>query len=79
MEDRGYHIRTLNFSTGNGLLDQFIDIPPFDFHGLDIKNYINQPSVVTPHLKLSIDGIPSTCFGLIIEKSCPVNRVDSTC
>ena len=63
---KGHRVRPMNFDIGKAPMDQFIDIPP----------YVNDwPAILTqcwtdgaPHMKLSIDGFASTCFGLIIEK-----------
>ncbi|MDR3494363.1 MAG: hypothetical protein P4L82_07150 [Ancalomicrobiaceae bacterium] len=63
---KGHHVAALDFSVGNKPLDKFIDVPPWlhDWDDYMKANWGQQ----TPHLKLSIDGFASTCFGLIITK-----------
>jgi SAM-dependent methyltransferase len=64
----GHAVASLNFSVGDRLLDRFIDLPPFahEMSSHPSVDWIPGPS----HLKLAIDGFASTCFGLIIRKSC---------
>lgn len=66
--ENGYDVAPLDFSVGNGVLDRFIDIPPYAIgeRGLNEESWqeVNQ----SVHLKLSVDGIPCTCLGLIIRK-----------
>ncbi len=62
----GHHVEELDFAVGNKPLDRFIDIPPWEH---DMSDYIRQNwGGDHVHLKLSIDGFVSTCFGLIIRK-----------
>lgn len=64
----GHIIAPLDFDVGSRPLDRFIDIPPYpgDPGGrLELMNGQHESA----HLKLSIDGFASTCFGLIIKKS----------
>ena len=49
---RGYAICPLDFDVGDQPMDHFIDLPPF--------------ATGSSHLKLSLHGIPSTCFGITI-------------
>ena len=56
----GHQVAPLNFDIGSGVLDRFIDLPPYD-------SKIHQQQ--QGHLKLLIDGFASTSFGLIIQKS----------
>jgi 2-polyprenyl-3-methyl-5-hydroxy-6-metoxy-1,4-benzoquinol methylase len=62
----GHVVAELDFNIGSGPMDKFIDLPPYvhDFHPGVAKHWA--PGV--SHLKLLIDGFPSTCFGLIIQK-----------
>ncbi len=65
LRGEGYELPPVSFETGNNPIDWFIDIPPFSWEaGYDSANL---PAL--PHLKLSIDGFPSTCFGMVIRKS----------
>jgi SAM-dependent methyltransferase len=65
---QGHYFVGPSFDVGNGVLDRFIDIPPYAFGEgwLKKENWsdINQ----NVHLKLSIDGFACTCFGIIIKK-----------
>jgi SAM-dependent methyltransferase len=63
---RGHTIAPFDFDIGNGPMDRFIDLPPYDH---DLVGPARQAwSGATNHLKLTIDGFASTCFGLIIER-----------
>ncbi len=57
----GYYVAEFDFHAGKNVLDRFIDIPPYS---LNIWGDINQAA----HLKLSVDGFPCTCIGIIIKK-----------
>lgn len=60
----GYELPAVSFDTGNNPIDWFIDIPPFSWQ----PGYYSADLPALPHLKLSIDGFPSTCFGMVIRK-----------
>ncbi|MTJ52334.1 class I SAM-dependent methyltransferase [Anabaena sp. UHCC 0253] len=68
LRNQGYKVAELDFNVGNQPLDRFIDIPPYaigeGWLSKDTWNDVNQGA----HLKLSVDGYPCTCFGLIITK-----------
>lgn len=68
VERVGGRMKTPDYDTGNGVLDRFVDLPPYAIGEglLKQQNFgdINQSA----HLKMSIDGFPSTCFGIILEK-----------
>lgn len=55
LEAKGHKVAPLNFDVGDQPMDRFIDLPPYHL-----------PST---HLKLSVDGYPSTCFGITVEKA----------
>ncbi|GGF80180.1 hypothetical protein GCM10007301_45390 [Azorhizobium oxalatiphilum] len=62
----GHDVAELDFAIGNKPLDRFIDVPPWEH---DMTDYVRSNwGDGHVHLKLSIDGFPSTCFGLIIRK-----------
>ena len=63
----GHLVSEFDFNVGNKPMDKFIDMPPHlhDFKGV-IKDSWSQGG---NHLKISIDGFPSTCFGIIIRKA----------
>ena len=62
----GHKLAPLDFDVGTKPLDRFIDIPPYAH---DWPDHLRNWGAESPHLKLSIDGIASTCFGLIIVKA----------
>lgn len=62
----GHEVAELDFAVGDKPLDRFIDLPPWEH---DMNDYVRSNwGAGHVHLKLSIDGFPSTCFGLIIRK-----------
>ena len=77
LANKGHELIGPDFDIGNGILDRFIDLPPyqgdtdslfgrgFSVNPLDSMNGNKGPI----QLKLNIDGFPSTCFGLLIRKS----------
>jgi SAM-dependent methyltransferase len=62
----GHDVGELDFGIGDKPLDKFIDVPPFahDWPKPLALEWRDSPA----HLKISIDGFASTCFGLIIGK-----------
>ncbi|MQT15270.1 class I SAM-dependent methyltransferase [Segnochrobactrum spirostomi] len=62
----GHSVAPLDFNIGRGVLDQFIDIPPYE-HDWS-PEMMRQWGGKAQHLKLNIDGFASTCFGLIIRR-----------
>jgi len=56
LEESGCKVLPLDFNTGKTLVDQFVDLPPYG------------GGHESPHLKLSIDGFASTCFGIAAIK-----------
>jgi SAM-dependent methyltransferase len=62
----GHSVAPLDFRVGDKPLDKFIDIPPFAHDFPDPVKAEWAPSAA--HLKISIDGFASTCFGLIVVK-----------
>jgi len=62
----GHSVAPLDFRVGDKPLDKFIDVPPFAHDLPDPVKAEWAPSAT--HLKLSIDGFASTCFGLIIVR-----------
>jgi hypothetical protein len=57
----GHQVVPLNFDIGSRVLDRFIDIPPYNSKIHELKQ--------EAHLKLLIDGFPSTSFGIFIRKA----------
>jgi hypothetical protein len=67
MSELGHIMAELDFRTGARPMDRFIDVPPYD-HDLPVQtrsDLLGAPQ----HLKLTIDGFPSTCFGVVIQKA----------
>lgn len=56
----GYRVAELDFSRGDGVLDDFVDIPPWHSDVVALSNKWAQ-------LKLSVDGFACTSFGIIIH------------
>jgi SAM-dependent methyltransferase len=64
LERAGHVVKPLDFAPGDGVLDRFIDLPPYAWEGPEKFPWGSEQA----HLKLSVDGYPTTCFGLIIQK-----------
>jgi hypothetical protein len=66
----GHSVLPLDFNVGILPLDSFVDLPPYG----DMPFAMHGPSEAADdgfrpaHLKLSIDGFPSTCFGFVVLK-----------
>jgi SAM-dependent methyltransferase len=59
---KGHHVSNLDFDPGSGVLDGFVDVPPFGADGTPLKALQE-----SPHLKLSVDGFICTSFGIIVR------------
>lgn len=60
----GHEVETLDFAVGDDPLDTFIDIPPYK----DEENPLLGSRKYHPlHMKLTIGGYPSTCYGIIVK------------
>ena len=66
MRQEGHDVAELDFRVRDKPLDKFIDVPPFA-HNLP-QSIASEWGQSLAHLKISIDGFASTCFGLIITK-----------
>lgn len=55
LTEQGHTVAPLSFDVGDQPMDRFIDVPPY--------------TDVSTHLKMSIDGFPSTCFGITVQKA----------
>lgn len=64
---KGHRVAPLDFDVGHKPLDRFIDMPPYSNEWTEFQKSIWPKS--PPHLKLSVDGFASTCFGLVIQKA----------
>ena len=56
----GHTVAELDFEAGDGVLDRFVDLPPWD---TDAGRWSMPPA----HLKVSISGYRCTSFGLFIR------------
>ena len=52
----------VDFGTGAGVLDGFVDLPPYPGNDSPL------PLPEAPHLRLSIMGLVATSIGFIVEK-----------
>lgn len=58
----GHRLLPIDYGTGEDVLDQFVDLPPFIHHKRAMLNYPRPP-----HLRLSVDGFVVTSIGIIIR------------
>ncbi len=63
---KGHRVAALDFSVGSNPLDRFIDLPPYSHEN---NEFLAKQWPAAPHLKLTIDGFASTCFGMLITKA----------
>ena len=63
---RGFQVGKVDFDPGKGPLDLFIDVPPYPWN--EAGALFGQLGVDIGHLKVSVEGVASTCFGLIARK-----------
>ncbi len=61
MRSKGYQVVEYDFNIGCGVLDRFVDLPPWS-HELYL------PKQQYAHLRLSVDGFTCTSVGIIIKK-----------
>lgn len=67
---RGARLLEVDFDTGRGVLDGFVDLPPYAHAAPDWLRYPD-----APHLRLSFGGFPVTSIGLvIIGDGAPMDR-----
>jgi len=64
LEAEGHHMLPVDFSPGAGVLDAFVDLPPYPgTPGMSL------PYPDSPHLRLLIGGMVATSIGLVIRKA----------
>ncbi|WP_082722119.1 methyltransferase domain-containing protein [Burkholderia mayonis] len=61
---QGFNVPPVSYETGDHPVDWFLDVPPFPGD----PEYLTEKFPQYPHLKLVVDGFPSTCFGLFVQK-----------
>lgn len=64
----GHVVAPMNFDIGDGPLDHFIDMPPFIMKNERLAGKSTAFPSGASHLKLALEGIPSTCFGIAVQK-----------
>ena len=66
LEAKGCVVAPLNFDVGSKPLDKFIDVAPYphDWNFAQANAWVGDAN----HIKLTADGIPVTCFGIIAIK-----------
>ena len=62
--NRGYIVPAIDFDVGSSPVDRFLDVPPYPGQG----GYLD-PSLDALHLKLLVDGFPTTCFGVAFQRA----------
>lgn len=65
----GHRAEPISFDLGDGILDRFIDMPPWQWNETETPSTMRNIQEYPAHLKLSIDGLPCTCYGVVVEKS----------
>lgn len=65
---KGHRVLGPDFTLGNGVLDKFIDLPPYAVGEgwLSREQWAEENQAA--HLRLSVDGFPCTCFGIVVQK-----------
>jgi 2-polyprenyl-3-methyl-5-hydroxy-6-metoxy-1,4-benzoquinol methylase len=66
LAEQGHTIPKIDFDIGRGPLDRFIDLPPFAFQ---VSESARALWVYEDHIKVAIDGIATTCYGMNIKKA----------
>jgi 2-polyprenyl-3-methyl-5-hydroxy-6-metoxy-1,4-benzoquinol methylase len=66
LKEEGHIMSDIDFDVGQGPLDRFIDLPPFAFQ---VSEAARALWVYEDHIKLAIDGIATTCFGMNMKKA----------
>jgi SAM-dependent methyltransferase len=57
---KGYAVAEFDFNAGSGIMDRFVDLPPFGGNGLIAPEH-------SAHLKLLFDGYTCTSVGIIVR------------
>jgi 2-polyprenyl-3-methyl-5-hydroxy-6-metoxy-1,4-benzoquinol methylase len=70
LQRAGHRVDDLDFDTGNGVLDRFIDLPPYEWDAPGKRSC----GADVGRLKLTVGRFPSTCFGIIVRAGPLVHR-----
>ena len=63
---KGHKLAEIDLDPGNKILDRFIDLPPWDYNeGPALDSWLKD----SLHLKVGVNGLITTCAGLIITKA----------
>ena len=62
LQAAGHQVAEFDFSPGNGILDRFVDLPPFHDNALIGPQHY-------AHLKLLFDGYTCTSIGIVVRKA----------
>ena len=65
LKKEGHFLPGVDFNFGTGPLDRFIDMPPFAFQ---VGEAARGLWIYEDHLKVAVDGIATTCYGMIVQK-----------
>jgi len=65
LEAAGHRVGPLDFDSGDGLLDRYVDLPPYAWSAGPAQALAQGVG----HLKLAVGRFPSTCFGLVVERA----------
>ncbi len=65
----GHRLLGPDFDVGNGPIDRYIDMPPYFIDERWLSQAAWGGDNQSAHLKLSIDGFPCTCFGIVVRKA----------
>jgi hypothetical protein len=57
LRTKGFEVYELDFDKGRGILDGFVDLPP----------YLDENHSRHAHLKLSVDGFVCTSFSFVVK------------
>ena len=71
LSSKGHRMLGPDFDVGSGVLDRFIDVPPYAVGDGGWFNFSADQwgdSNQAGHLKLTVDGFPCTCFAVVVVK-----------
>ncbi len=66
---QGHTVLGIDYDVGDMPLDRFIDVPPYGIGEGLLTREIWESINPAAHLKLCIDGFPSTCIGIVVIKA----------
>lgn len=69
----GHEVGAIDFDPGSEPLDRFIDLPPYSWDGPEGRRW-GADGAEVGHLKLSVGGVASTCFGVVVRRGIGASR-----